>query len=158
MQNDDKPPRTDGKWDSQPTPQGPKAPGPNNLHGIPPEDPRHDEMPRHDDPTELEPRPSPPPLSGSGSTMPQLKMDIDSGVTGDKLAVLDVGLVPLGTDDEAAGFPPTPELVHAVRQAERMAAPPPGDPGKRPGVGKGSVILVLILAAVALALGAAFIG
>jgi hypothetical protein len=119
---------------------------------------RHDDMPRHDDPTELEPRPRTPPLTGTGSTTPQLKMDIDSGATGDKLAVLDVGMVPLGTDDEAAGFPPTPELVHAVRQADRMAAPPPGDPGKRPGVGKGPVILTLILAALALALGAALIG
>jgi hypothetical protein len=70
---------------------------------------RHDDMPRHDDPTELEPRPRTPPLTGTGSTTPQLKMDIDSGATGDKLAVLDVGMVPLGTDDEAAGFPPTPD-------------------------------------------------
>jgi hypothetical protein len=57
---------------------------------------------------------------------------------------------------EAAGAPPTPELVHVVRRAERMAAPPPGDRGKRPGVGKGPAIL--ILGAVALALGAALIG
>ncbi len=118
---------------------------------------KHDDMPRHDDPTELEPRPAPPPLSGSGSTMPQLKADIDSGKTGDKVAVLDPGMVPLGTDDEAAGASPPPELVHAARRAERLANPPPGDPGKRPGVGKGPVIVILILAAVALGLGAAFI-
>ncbi len=31
-------PRTDGKQDHQPTPQGFKAAGPGNLHGIPPED------------------------------------------------------------------------------------------------------------------------
>ncbi len=59
---------------------------------------RHDDMPRHDDPTNHEPRPRTPPLTRTGSTMPQLKMDIDSGATGDKLAVLDVGMVPLGTD------------------------------------------------------------
>jgi hypothetical protein len=40
MTEDDRamPPRDDGKRDSEPTRQGPKAAGPGNLHGIPPED------------------------------------------------------------------------------------------------------------------------
>ncbi len=31
-------PRSDGKSGGQPTPQGPKAAGPGNAHGVPPED------------------------------------------------------------------------------------------------------------------------
>jgi hypothetical protein len=115
-------------------------------------------MPRHDDPTEIEPRPEPASMLGPGSTTAQLRRDIESGATGEKVAMLDPAASPLGTDDEAAGTPPTPEMVHAVRQAERMAAPPPGDPGKRPGVGLGPVLLALIAFLVALGIGAVFLG
>jgi hypothetical protein len=58
-----------------------------------------------------------PPLS-QGSTTAQLKGDIDSGRTGDKNEVFDPGLSPLGTDDEAAGFSPTPENVDLARRQE----------------------------------------
>ena len=57
----------------------------------------HDDMPRRDDPTELEPRPRTPPDRGPGATVMQLKQDIDSGATGDKVPVLDPSSTPLGT-------------------------------------------------------------
>ena len=47
-----------------------------------------------------------------------LKADIDSGSTGDKVAHYDVGLSPLGTDDEAAGLPPSPERIALARRTE----------------------------------------
>ena len=115
-------------------------------------------MPRHDDPTEIEPRPQPSSMSGSGGTVAQLRQDIDSGATGEKVAMLDPALSPLGTDDEAAGTPPTPEMVQAVRWAERMANPPSGDPGKRYGAGLGPALLAILAGLVALGLGAVWLG
>lgn len=53
-----------------------------------------------------------------GSTTAQLKGDIDSGRTGDKNAVFDPALSPLGTDDEAAGTPPKPEQIDQARHQE----------------------------------------
>lgn len=50
-------------------------------------------------------------------TTAQLRGDIDSGRTGDKIALFDPGLSPLGTDDEAAGTPAEP---HRIRLARRM--------------------------------------
>jgi hypothetical protein len=44
-----------------------------------------------------------------------LKADIDTGRTGDKNEVFDPGLSPLGTDDEAAGTPPSPMRVRLAR-------------------------------------------
>ncbi|MFE1597614.1 hypothetical protein [Methylobacterium sp. ID0610] len=61
----------------------------------------------------------PPPATGA--TTAQLKADIDSGRTGDKVEVYDPGLSPLGTDDEAAGHPPTPERVAEARRNEGPA-------------------------------------
>jgi hypothetical protein len=58
-----------------------------------------------------------PPLT-ERSTTAQLKGDIDSGRTGDKNAVFDPGLSPLGTDDEAGGTPPTSEQVDLARHQE----------------------------------------
>jgi hypothetical protein len=89
---------------------------------------KHDDMPRHDDPTELEPRPRRPPDDGSRATVAQLRQDIDSGATGDKVPVLDPAAAPLGTDAEAAGAPPSPEMVAALRQAERAERRSPLDP------------------------------
>lgn len=54
---------------------------------------------------------------GSTPTAQELKGDIDSGRTGDKVATYDPGAAPLGTDDEAAGTPDTPDRVAlAIRQ------------------------------------------
>lgn len=49
-----------------------------------------------------------------------LKGDIDSGRTGDKVAVFDPGLSPLGTDDEAAGHPPSAFRVALARRYESV--------------------------------------
>lgn len=63
-----------------------------------------------------QPRHGPAPL-GSTPTAQELKGDIDSGRTGDKVASYDPGAAPLGTDDEAAGTPDTPDRVAlAIRQ------------------------------------------
>jgi hypothetical protein len=118
---------------------------------------RHDDMPKHDDPTEIEPRPRPAADDGRGSTMAQLRQDIDSGATASKVAVLDPSMSPLGTDDEAAGAPSSPELVQAVREAERAAQPPPGDPGKAMGQGRGGKIALALLGLVALGVAAVFL-
>jgi hypothetical protein len=82
-------------------------------------------MPKNDDPTEIEPRPVPVPLTPTANVA-QLKSDIDSGATGDKVPMFDPALAPLGTDAEAAGTPPDPRLVAAERAQERRTAPPMG--------------------------------
>jgi hypothetical protein len=56
---------------------------------------------------------------GPGNTVSQLKDDIDSGRTGDKVTNADPGLSPLGTDDEAAGRPTSPERVATARAQEQ---------------------------------------
>lgn len=52
------------------------------------------------------------------SSAAELRHDIDRGLTGDKVAVEDPAAAPLGTDDEAAGSPPDPEIMAEVRQRE----------------------------------------
>ncbi|WP_374469248.1 hypothetical protein [Phenylobacterium sp.] len=58
-----------------------------------------------------------------GSTTAQLRDDIQSGRTGDKVAGFDPAASPLGTDDEAAGTPPSPEVVDHARRQERVGRP-----------------------------------
>ena len=60
-----------------------------------------------------------PPDSDTPTTA-MLKADIDSGATGDKTEVFDPGLSPLGTDDEAAGRPASPERIRIARHYERF--------------------------------------
>lgn len=90
----------------------------------------------------------------------QLKADIDSGKTGDKVVEgFDLGLSTLGTDDEAAGSPNTPEQVAMARALEKRDAPrPPAEqsanvskPG-RPAVWIVVGVFVLVLAVLALVL------
>ena len=64
----------------------------------------------------IEPMDTPPDSANPTSAM--LKGDIDSGRTGDKNPVFDPGLSPLGTDDEAAGRPPSAFRVALARQYE----------------------------------------
>lgn len=52
----------------------------------------------------------------------QLRKDIDSGRTGDKVAIGDPASVPLGADDEAAGVPPSPEMVALARRMENTTS------------------------------------
>lgn len=60
-----------------------------------------------------------------GDTVEQLRHDIDTGRTGDKVCWPDPAAAPLGTDEEAAGTPLSPELVAHTREREvsRRAAP-----------------------------------
>ena len=62
-----------------------------------------------------------------GCTAAQLRHDIDSGLTGDKVNFFDPAAAPLGTDEEAGGFPPTPEEIYQARMTER--SPPYAAPG-----------------------------
>ena len=62
-----------------------------------------------------------PPFSDRPTTA-MLKADIDSGATGDKVAAYDPGLSQLGTDDEAAGNPPSHERIALARKTEAASA------------------------------------
>ena len=66
----------------------------------------------------IEPIAAPP--DSSRPTTAQLKADIDSGRTGDKVGVYDPGLSQLGTDDEAAGNSPEPQRIRMARHFERV--------------------------------------
>ena len=54
----------------------------------------------------------------SDDTLEQLRADIDSGRTGDKVSAPDPAMAPLGTDDEAAGTPPSPAAIALTRRLE----------------------------------------
>ena len=54
-----------------------------------------------------------------GDTVLQLKDDIDSGRSGDKVATSDPGMASLGTCDEAGGTSATPERVALAREQEQ---------------------------------------
>ena len=56
-----------------------------------------------------------------GATVAQLRHDIDSGRTGDKVAAVDHAAAPLGTDEEAAGTPVSVEIVAMTRKRECKA-------------------------------------
>lgn len=102
-----------------------------------------------------------------GATYAQLKNDIDSGRTGDKVGGFDPGASPLGTDDEAAGVAASPAVIQQARAQERTgasnsarrnAATPELQPNARyrhPGMAVGIVIGVAAAAALAALLAAA---
>ena len=75
-------------------------------------------------------------------TVEQLRADIDSGHTGDKIPVLDPAAAPMGTDDEAAGRPPDPEAIAKAR-AEELRRPSPAP--HRHGLGAAWILIALIL-------------
>jgi hypothetical protein len=52
------------------------------------------------------------------STTEQLRDDIDSGRTRDKVAAIDPAAAPLGTDEEAAGTPVPAQAVDMARTRE----------------------------------------
>lgn len=119
---------------------------------------RGNQLPRHDDPTEIDPRPQPPPDRGERVTTANLKQDIDSGATGDKVAVFDPGAADLGTGAEAAGTPTTPEMLRMDRDAQRMPDAPHGDPGRRMALGRGPILAGVLALLVALGLIAVALG
>ena len=102
---------------------------------------------------------------GTQPTTQQLLRDIDRGLTGDKIPALDPAAAPLGTDDEAAGTPPSSDDVGDALGREAIGRPPDTrlvqghqgpDRRKAPGslmhVSALAVVLGLLLAA-ALAVG-----
>lgn len=62
-------------------------------------------------------------MQKSSDTTARLREDIDRGRGGDKIDWQDPAAAPLGTDDEAAGTPPTPEQVRIARRHEIKARP-----------------------------------
>src|SRR3954468_9777249 len=66
----------------------------------------------------VEPIDPPPPSDQPTSAM--LKADINSGRNGDKVGGFDPGLSSLGTDDEAAGRPPSPFRIALARYHETV--------------------------------------
>jgi hypothetical protein len=54
-----------------------------------------------------------------GDTVAQLRNDIDSGRTGDKVDAIDPAAAPLGTDEEAAGRSPSPRHIRRTRLVEK---------------------------------------
>jgi hypothetical protein len=59
----------------------------------------------------------------TGETTDELRVDIDSGSTGDKVDWPDPATAPLGTDDEAAGTPPLRERVELALRQELSPRP-----------------------------------
>ncbi len=84
----------------------------------------------------------------AGSTTAQLKDDIDSGRTGDKVSVGDPAASPLGTDEEAAGTPPSGAAADLARAQEHRTARPGVErtPGSQEG---GAAPLIWIAVAIA---------
>lgn len=88
----------------------------------------------------------------SHDTVAQLKADIDAGRTGDKVANADPGLSPLGTDDEAAGTPPSPEAVALARATEAKPFEPVRDTRSTPGINLLLPLVIVVVAAMVLVL------
>jgi hypothetical protein len=57
-------------------------------------------------------------------TADRLRHEIDAGRTGDKIAHPDPAAAPLGTDEEAAGTPLTPDRVRMALEHEVRSRPP----------------------------------
>jgi len=84
-----------------------------------------------------------------GATAEQLRSDIDSGRTGDKVPAPDPAAAPLGTDEEAAGTPIPSEAIAASR-AQEIVAPAQAAQSRR-GLGASWVLIAFVaLAAAAL--------
>lgn len=84
----------------------------------------------------------------------RLREHIDRGGAADKAAALDPAAAPLGTDDEAAGAPPTREEVAAAEAAEGHRATP-SDHKRGPADLQGArlgpwVLLALVAGAIAI--------
>jgi flagellin-like protein len=82
-------------------------------------------------------------------TIEQLRADIDSGRTGDKVSASDPAMAPLGTDDEAAGTPPSPAGIALTRRLETR----PHRSKPQTGLGGARILIAIVIA-----LGAAIVG
>lgn len=97
----------------------------------------------------------PEPPASDAPTTSMLKGDINSGRTGDKATHFDAGLSPLGTDDEAAGNPASPDRAALARKTE-AATPRVRAQADVHGGGRGArfvYIGVIVFIAAALAVG-----
>jgi len=94
-------------------------------------------------------------MAKTPSTVDQLRHNIDSGQTGEKVDYPDLAAAPLGTDAEAGGVPPTKAEIaldaKATRGAPKPARPNRGDPGLMLYLGVSVPVMVLMLVVVALA-------
>jgi hypothetical protein len=88
------------------------------------------------------------------STTDRLRDDIDSGRTGDKVVANDPAAAPLGTDDEAAGTPPSRDAIDLARRHE-VTRPEESEP-QRQRFGSvivyGAIVAGLALSTIALVL------
>lgn len=94
-------------------------------------------------------------------TIEQLRHYIDSGVTADKVAVIDPAAAPLGSDEEAAGTPIQASEIAQTRDRELEAAAPvlaQQAAARRRARLEGLAYLTLVLLSAALALAAALYG
>jgi hypothetical protein len=93
-------------------------------------------------------------MTDESATTAQLRHDIDSGRTGSKVNYPDPAAAPLGTDDEAAGTPPSAEAVSLARRQE-AAGPATGARANPDGLDVGVVIYTGIVGVIAATLAAA---
>lgn len=91
------------------------------------------------------------PKTPAGGAADRLRDEIDRGGTGDKIAFTDPAAAPLGTDDEAAGTPPTAEQVAEAARHESAR----DRPGPKPTIGDLQAGGFRRLVAVAICLGIA---
>jgi hypothetical protein len=85
-------------------------------------------------------------------TVDRLREDIDRGVTGDKVPGSDPAAAPLGTDDEAAGAPPTQaEIGLEARSRSVLSHAETSGGGRRRAwlAGAGVVVVLLVVLAIA---------
>ena len=87
-------------------------------------------------------------------TVEQLRADIDSGRTGDKVSAPDPAMAPLGTDDEAAGTPPSPAAIALTRRLENSR---PSQPEPRTGLGAAWILMAIVIALAAAIVGWGFL-
>ena len=91
-----------------------------------------------------------------GETAERLRADIDAGYTGDKVPASDPAMAPLGTDEEAAGSPPSAEAVAQARRHETST--PVSQPQPRKGLGYAWVLIsITIIFAVVIVAGPLFL-
>lgn len=69
----------------------------------------------------------------AGYTSDRLRHDIDRGGAADKVPFMDPAAAPLGTDDEAAGTPPSAEQIARARKMEARPADRWANATARPG-------------------------
>ncbi len=84
------------------------------------------------------------------ATPAQLRHDIDSGRTGDKIPFPDPAAAPLGTDEEAAGTPVSGRAAAAARRAETARRDEPQRPNSPTRSGGAWMVIALIVAAAVL--------